>query len=103
MRLGAPSSPPAPSTPRAGEVRERDACQRAFARSRSELTVLGDRLAPRRGRPRDRASSSWALAEVDAARARCRAPRAIFGIGLNYADHIRETGGEAARSARSCS
>ncbi len=37
-----------------------------------------------------------------AARARAQRPRAIFGIGLNYADHVAETGGERPRS-RWCS
>jgi acylpyruvate hydrolase len=36
---------------------------------------------------------SWPLAEVTLL-APVPAPRAIFGIGLNYADHIAETGGE---------
>ncbi len=36
---------------------------------------------------------SWPLEEVTLL-APVPAPRAIFGIGLNYADHIAETGGE---------
>jgi acylpyruvate hydrolase len=36
---------------------------------------------------------SWPLAQVTLL-APVPAPRAIFGIGLNYADHVAETGGE---------
>ena len=36
---------------------------------------------------------SWPLSEVSLL-APVPQPRAIFGIGLNYADHVRETGGE---------
>ncbi len=36
---------------------------------------------------------TWPLAEVTLL-APVPAPRAIFGIGLNYADHVAETGGE---------
>ncbi|TMK40039.1 MAG: fumarylacetoacetate hydrolase family protein [Actinobacteria bacterium] len=37
---------------------------------------------------------SWSLAEVQLC-APVQRPRAIFGIGLNYAEHARETGGQA--------
>jgi len=36
---------------------------------------------------------SWPLAQITLL-APVAAPRAIFGIGLNYADHVAETGGE---------
>jgi 2-keto-4-pentenoate hydratase/2-oxohepta-3-ene-1,7-dioic acid hydratase in catechol pathway len=90
MRLAtflAPSS----DTPRAGEVRSEGGEQRVFAYAQEELTVL-DRLADLdEGAPVE--SRSWALEEVTLL-APVPAPRAIFGIGLNYADHVREMGGQ---------
>ena len=77
---------PGSSTPRAGEVRD----ERVYAYAQEELTVL-DRLAGPEAAPVE--GPSWALAEVTLL-APVPAPRAIFGIGLNYADHVRETGGE---------
>jgi acylpyruvate hydrolase len=71
------------STPRAGEVRGEEVI--SFAG-----TVL-DRLASGDRSPAD--GEAFAIADV-----RLLAPvtpRAIFGIGLNYADHAAETGREA--------
>jgi 2-keto-4-pentenoate hydratase/2-oxohepta-3-ene-1,7-dioic acid hydratase in catechol pathway len=91
MRL-ATFLPPGSQTPRAGEVREEDGALRVFGYAQEQLTVLErladlEEAAPVEGR-------SWALAEVTLL-APVPTPRAIFGIGLNYADHVRETGGEA--------
>jgi acylpyruvate hydrolase len=85
MRL-ATFLPPHSSTPRAGEVRD----GRVYAYAQEELTVL-DRLSDPEAAPVE--SESWELPEVTLL-APVPQPRAIFGIGLNYADHIRETGGE---------
>ncbi|HUB73411.1 MAG TPA: fumarylacetoacetate hydrolase family protein [Solirubrobacteraceae bacterium] len=90
MRL-ATFIPPGCENPRAGEVREQDGELRVFAYAQEQLTVL-DRLADL-----DEAapvqSRSWALEEVTLL-APVPRPRAIFGIGLNYADHLREMGGQ---------
>jgi len=85
MRL-ATFLPPGSTDPRAGEVRE----ERVFAYALEELSVL-DRLADPEATPVE--GTSWALEEVTLL-APVPAPRAIFGIGLNYADHVREMGGE---------
>jgi acylpyruvate hydrolase len=82
--------PPGSTTPRAGEVREADGIDRVFAHALEDLTVL-DRLEDPEGTPVE--GESWALTEVSLL-APVPQPRAIFGIGLNYSDHIRETGGE---------
>jgi acylpyruvate hydrolase len=90
MRL-ASFLPPGSETPRAGEVREQDGQARVFAYAQERLTVL-ERLADlEEAAPVE--SRSWALAEVTLL-APVPAPRAIFGIGLNYEDHVRETGAE---------
>jgi acylpyruvate hydrolase len=89
MRL-ATFLPPGSETPRAGEVRVEDGVDRVFAHALEELTVL-DRLADPEATPVE--GASWALAEVTLL-APVPRPRAIFGIGLNYADHVSETGGE---------
>jgi acylpyruvate hydrolase len=89
MRL-ATFLPPASDTPRAGEVREHDGEQRVFGYALEELTVL-DRLADPEATPVE--GESWRLDEVTLL-APVPTPRAIFGIGLNYADHVRETGRE---------
>jgi acylpyruvate hydrolase len=68
-----------------------DGADRVFAHALEELTVL-DRLADPEATPVE--GASWALDEVTLL-APVPQPRAIFGIGLNYADHIAETGGEA--------
>jgi acylpyruvate hydrolase len=81
---------PGSTTPRAGEVRVQDGVDRVFAHAMEELTVL-DRLEDPEATPVE--GESWALTEVSLL-APVPQPRAIFGIGLNYADHIRETGGE---------
>jgi acylpyruvate hydrolase len=91
MRL-ATFLPPGSETPRAGEVREQDGRTRVFAYAQERLTVLDrladlDEAAPVEGR-------SWTLEEVTLL-APVPAPRAIFGIGLNYSDHVAEIGGEA--------
>ena len=86
MRL-ATFLPPSGSTPRAGEVRG----DRVVAFSDERVTVrdrLGDPGMPAADGP------SFALAEVTLL-APVPRPRAIFGIGLNYADHVAETGATA--------
>ncbi|MGA2453575.1 MAG: fumarylacetoacetate hydrolase family protein [Solirubrobacteraceae bacterium] len=90
MRL-ATFLPPGSDTPRAGEVRGEGGRERVFAHALEELTVL-DRLADPEATPVE--GASWALEEVTLL-APVPTPRAIFGIGLNYADHVRETGAEA--------
>lgn len=86
MRL-ATFLPPGSTVPRAGEVRG----ERLFAYAQEELTVL-DRLCDPEAAPVE--GPSFALSEVTLL-APIPAPRAIFGIGLNYADHVAEIGGEA--------
>jgi acylpyruvate hydrolase len=71
-------------------VRVEDGVDRVFAYALEELTVL-DRLADPEATPVE--GQSWTLAEVTLL-APVPRPRAIFGIGLNYADHVSETGGE---------
>ncbi len=84
MRL-ATFLPPSGSAPRAGEVRG----DRVVAFADEHVTVR-DRLCEPGGPAVD--GPSFALAEVTLM-APVPQPRAIFGIGLNYADHIAETGG----------
>ncbi|MFI5009118.1 MAG: fumarylacetoacetate hydrolase family protein [Solirubrobacterales bacterium] len=90
MRL-ATFLPPDATNPRAGEVRG----ERVYGYALEELTVL-DRLAASSSKVDPEAvpveGDSWALEEVTLL-APVPAPRAIFGIGLNYADHVREMGG----------
>lgn len=76
---------PGADGPLAGEVRDERAV--AFAGGASVLDRLasGD-LAPAEG-------ESFALADVKLL-APVPRPRAIFGIGLNYADHVAETGAQ---------
>jgi len=81
---------PGSDTPRAGEVRGEGDEQRVFGYAEEQLTVL-DRLADPEAAPVE--GRSWALEEVTLL-APLAQPRAIFGIGLNYADHVHETGGE---------
>lgn len=81
---------PGSDTPRAGEVRDEGGQERVFGYAQEELTVR-DRLADPEAFPVE--GRSWALEQVTLL-APVPAPRAIFGIGLNYADHVRETGGE---------
>lgn len=77
---------PGSSTVRAGEVL--DGCILEFADE--HLTVLDCLRDPGRGQaPKE---AQWTLADVTLM-APVPAPRAIFGIGLNYADHVAETGG----------
>jgi acylpyruvate hydrolase len=78
--------PPGSSDPRAGEVRG----ERVHGYAAEELTVV-DRLVDPEAVPVG--GPSWALEEVTLL-APVPTPRAIFGIGLNYADHVREMGGE---------
>jgi 2-keto-4-pentenoate hydratase/2-oxohepta-3-ene-1,7-dioic acid hydratase in catechol pathway len=85
MRL-ATFLPPDSTIPRAGEVRG----ERVFAYALEELTVL-DRLLDPEAVPVE--GPSFALQEVTLL-APIPTPRAIFGIGLNYADHVAETVGE---------
>jgi 2-keto-4-pentenoate hydratase/2-oxohepta-3-ene-1,7-dioic acid hydratase in catechol pathway len=71
-------------------VREQDGHARVFGYAQEELTVL-DRLADPEAVPVE--GESWALSEVTLL-APVPTPRAIFGIGLNYEDHLREMGSE---------
>lgn len=92
MRL-ATFTPPGSEAPRAGVV-DADG-ERIAAFADAAVTVL-DLL--REPAPADAASAlplgeSWPLSDVTLL-APVPAPRAIFGIGLNYADHVRETGGQ---------
>jgi acylpyruvate hydrolase len=84
MRL-ATFLPPGGSSARAGEVRG----ERVVAYADERFSVL-DRLCDRGAPGAD--GPSFALADVTLL-APVPEPRAIFGIGLNYADHIVETGG----------
>lgn len=59
----------------------------AFADGVAVLDVLAGETAPALG------GQSWALEEVTLL-APIPAPRTIYGIGFNYADHVRETGGD---------
>ena len=85
MRL-ATFLPPGSTDPRAGEVRD----ERVYGYALEDLTVL-DRLVDPEAVPVE--EQSWSLDEVTLL-APVPTPRAIFGIGLNYADHVREMGGE---------
>ncbi len=89
MRL-ATFLPPGSATPRAGEVRGEPGEERVYGHALEELTVL-DRLEDPAATPVE--GESWALTEVSLW-APVPQPRANFGIGLNSADHIRETGAE---------
>jgi acylpyruvate hydrolase len=75
---------PGSSTPRAGEVRGEDVVAFADER-RTVLERLRDPSAPVADGP------SFALANVTLL-APVPVPRAIFGIGMNYADHVAELG-----------
>jgi acylpyruvate hydrolase len=81
--------PPDSTAPRAGEVRD----GRVVAFADEDLTVLDllrtDDPITATAVPAD--GPSWALEDVTLL-APVPAPRAIFGIGLNYADHVAETG-----------
>lgn len=86
MRL-ATFLPEGAGSPRAGEVRG----DRVIAYADERVTVL-DLLAADAPAPAD--GPSFPLAEVKLL-APVPQPRAIFGIGLNYADHVAEMGGQA--------
>lgn len=86
MRL-ATFIPPGSSHPRAGEVQG----EQVVAYAEESFSVL-DRLCDPGTPAAD--GPSFALADVTLL-APVPEPRAIFGIGLNYADHIAETGGTA--------
>ena len=93
MRL-ATFLPPDGGAPRGGTVA--DSRVTAFAGAGlTVLDVLGNPAIAQSAAVAGPASDrpSWALEEVTLL-APVPAPRAIFGIGLNYADHIAETGGE---------
>ena len=81
--------------PRAGTVA--DGRVTAFADERlTVLDVLGDPALAQGAAARGEGGAggrTWPLEEVTLL-APVPAPRAIFGIGLNYADHVAETGGE---------
>jgi 2-keto-4-pentenoate hydratase/2-oxohepta-3-ene-1,7-dioic acid hydratase in catechol pathway len=78
---------PGSSEPRAGEVRG----ERVYGYSEEGLRTL-DRLIDPEAVPVE--GASWTLEEVTLL-APVPAPRAIFGIGLNYSDHVAEIGGQA--------
>jgi len=87
----ASSDPAVASGGRAGVVVDDQVT--AFAdESVTVLEILGD-PSPARAAASQPTGPSWPLTEVTLL-APVPAPRAIFGIGLNYADHIAETGGE---------
>ncbi len=72
-------------------MRDEGGATRVYGYAQEWLTVR-QRVADLEAAPVE--GESWALADVTLL-APIPAPRAIFGIGLNYADHVRETGGEA--------
>jgi 2-keto-4-pentenoate hydratase/2-oxohepta-3-ene-1,7-dioic acid hydratase in catechol pathway len=86
MRL-ATFTPDGSTTPLAGEVRD----GRVIAYADGQTTVL-ELLAEQTAPPAD--GPAFELAEVRLL-APVPQPRAIFGIGLNYADHVAEMGGQA--------
>jgi acylpyruvate hydrolase len=86
MRL-ATFLPPGSTTARAGAIRE----DRVIAFGDERLTVLEYVAAPAGSQSTPTDGPSFALAEVTLL-APIPTPRAIFGIGLNYADHVAETG-----------
>ncbi|HWX44623.1 MAG TPA: fumarylacetoacetate hydrolase family protein [Solirubrobacteraceae bacterium] len=95
MRLATFLPPDAPVA-RAGVVRDGRVC--AFAdESLTVLDVLGAEGTAGAGDSTSVAAAAegptWALEEVTLL-APIPLPRAIFGIGLNYADHVAETGGQ---------
>jgi 2-keto-4-pentenoate hydratase/2-oxohepta-3-ene-1,7-dioic acid hydratase in catechol pathway len=94
MRL-ATFLPPDPDNaspaPRAGTVAEGHAT--AFADEGVTVLDILSAASPADAAAAQPQGPSWPLEEV-ALLAPVPAPRAIFGIGLNYADHIAETGGE---------
>ncbi|HEY7892598.1 MAG TPA: fumarylacetoacetate hydrolase family protein [Solirubrobacteraceae bacterium] len=85
MRLASFTAPDS-TIVRAGVVREDHLY--ALADQTSVLDCLRDPA-----RATGETGQRWALGDVTLL-APVRRPRAIFGIGLNYADHIAETGGE---------
>lgn len=99
MRLATFLPPRSPASkvpaPRAGTVAD----ERVTAFADTRLTVLDVLGSPALAQSaaavgeKGEAAPSWPLEEVTLL-APVPAPRAIFGIGLNYADHIAETGGE---------
>jgi 2-keto-4-pentenoate hydratase/2-oxohepta-3-ene-1,7-dioic acid hydratase in catechol pathway len=91
MRL-ATFRPPDAGDPRAGIVGDDERVTGFADETVTVLDLLRD-PAPAGAAAALPQGPSWALAEVELL-APVPAPRAIFGIGLNYADHIAETGGE---------
>lgn len=69
--------------PRAGEVEDEHV--HAFAAEVSVQEILGGRARP------ERSGESWPLPDVELL-APVPAPGAVYGIGLNYAKHVEETG-----------
>jgi acylpyruvate hydrolase len=91
MRL-ATFLPPGSTIPRAGTVDE----DRVTAFGDENLTVLDvlrEREPARIAAQEATGGPVWARGEVTLL-APVAAPRAIFGIGLNYADHVAEMGGQ---------
>jgi acylpyruvate hydrolase len=78
-------SAPGREAPVAGEVVDERFV--AFADGVTVMDVLEGRASPRRG------EASWPLSEVTLL-APIVTPRTIYGIGLNYAEHARETGAQ---------
>jgi len=77
---------PGEQKPRAGEVRDERVVAFADGTSVRDLLALGAAIEPAGG-------SDWSLADVTLL-APVPRPRAIFGIGLNYAAHAAEQGKE---------
>jgi 2-keto-4-pentenoate hydratase/2-oxohepta-3-ene-1,7-dioic acid hydratase in catechol pathway len=90
MRL-ATFLPPGSSSPRVGIV-DQDRVT-AFADESVAVLDLLREPSPVSAAAAMETADSWPLEDVELL-APVPAPRAIFGIGLNYADHIAETGGE---------
>jgi 2-keto-4-pentenoate hydratase/2-oxohepta-3-ene-1,7-dioic acid hydratase in catechol pathway len=90
MRL-ATFIPPGSRSPRAGIVEEDSVT--GFADESVTVLDLLREPSPASAAAALPSGESWPLAEVELL-APVAIPRAIFGIGLNYADHVAETGGE---------
>ncbi len=84
---------PGASVPRAGVVDEQGLYVTAFADASVTVPALLREQSPARAASQLERGESWPLADVMLL-APVPRPRAIFGIGLNYEDHIAETGGE---------
>jgi 2-keto-4-pentenoate hydratase/2-oxohepta-3-ene-1,7-dioic acid hydratase in catechol pathway len=84
--------PPGSNLPCAGEVRDGQAIAYQHNKNQNKNSTVLELLAA--GDPPSADGPSFPLAQVRLL-APVPQPRAIFGIGLNYADHIAEMGGAA--------